>query len=124
MTNFSFSRCSLQFVSPAVLFPTTAGYFTPLLFIPGLGGVVYPADYSTVTSNVASYGYVVIGIDPYWPATKVGVAGMKRGGALRGGAAWMEGEGLGKTSAEKAFQMLLWVRHLRVARILGVGYTI
>ena len=51
-----------------VYYPTTPGTYVPILFVPGLNGIVFPEFYSTVMANFASYGYIIAGIDPYYPA--------------------------------------------------------
>lgn len=51
----------------AVFFPTTAGSYIPILFIPGVFGAIYTEWYSTVLSNLASYGVIVAGVDVQWP---------------------------------------------------------
>ncbi len=82
-----------------VFYPTDQdqGAYTPVLFISGLKGMVYPAFYSM--ANLASYGYVVAGIDPYWP---VEMAAMKK--ADKGAK-----KPIGKSDAEKSFELFHWV---------------
>ena len=92
-----------------VHYPTVAGTYAPILFIPGFKGVVYPAFYTTVLSKFASYGYVVAAIDPYWPAVKKGhgvddVVIKKLDER--------SGKEIGKSDAEKSFELLNWVSKL------------
>ncbi len=47
--------------------PTAPGTYVPIIFLPGLFTVVYAEAYATVLSNFASYGYIVAGIDLFWP---------------------------------------------------------
>lgn len=54
-----------------VFYPTIPGNYAPILFLPGLNGLVYPELYSTVMSNFAAYGYIVAGVDPFWPAVSL-----------------------------------------------------
>lgn len=53
--------------SSAVFFPAAPGTYTPVLFIPGVFGAIYTEWYSTVLSNLASYGVIVAGVDVQWP---------------------------------------------------------
>ena len=50
-----------------MFFPTLAGTYIPVLFVPGVFGAIYTEWYSTVLSNLASYGVVVAGVDVQWP---------------------------------------------------------
>ncbi len=50
-----------------VFYPTVPGIYIPIVFLPGLFTMVYTEAYSTVLSNLASYGYIVAGIDLFWP---------------------------------------------------------
>lgn len=50
-----------------MFFPTFAGTYIPVLFIPGVFGAIYTEWYSTVLSNLASYGVIVAGVDVQWP---------------------------------------------------------
>lgn len=93
-----------------MFYPVKAGSYTPVLFISGLYGSVYPSFYSTAISNLASYGYVVASIDPYWPAA--GVAGWRAREEGRGRDTWrlrLSQEEI-KNNAERSFQLLQWVR--------------
>ena len=53
-----------------MVYPTVPGEYVPLLFVPGLNGVVYPEVYSTVTTRLASYGYLLASVDLYWPVMR------------------------------------------------------
>ena len=77
----------------AVYYPTSPGVYVPILFIPGLNGLVFPEFYSTVLSNFASYGYIVAGIDPFYPAIDAESAVKVR-----------------ESLPEKTFELLKWVR--------------
>ena len=90
---------------PAVFYPSTPGRYTPLLFIPGFNGAVYPSFYSVVSTNLASYGYVVASIDLYWPTDRREV-----GRAVWDGVNVALGQDISKTNAEKSFQLIQWVR--------------
>ena len=97
----------------AVFYPTVAGSYAPILFISGFKGVVYPAFYSTAISNLASYGYVVLSIDPYWPAEASKMKPHPLGGDHlmgRGGGSWEEErQDVDETNVEKTFELLQWV---------------
>ncbi len=73
-----------------MVYPTDPGVYVPLLFIPGLNGVVYPEVYSTVTTRLASYGYLLASVDLYWPVEED------------------NHEDVGR-NAELAFKVLQWV---------------
>ena len=102
-------------------YPTNAGVYTPILFIPGFNGVVYPSFYTTAISKFASYGYVVAAIDLYWPAS---AAELKEGfgGVVREG---LGGKDLGKSNANKTFDLIQWVSPaLRETLIFTKGSSI
>ena len=79
-----------------VYYPSTPGMYIPIFFIPGLNGVVFPEFYSTVLANFAAFGYIVAGIDPFYPAVDS-----------------IQPEITEKTLPEKAFEELRWVRSAR-----------
>ena len=80
-----------------MVFPVDPGQYIPLFFVPGLNGVVYPEFYSTVTTRLASYGYLIAGVDLYWPA-------------LIGGSAHPSKENLrSDRNPELSFKVLEWV---------------
>ena len=54
-----------------VFYPAIPGNYTPILFVPGLNGLVYPELYSTTMLNFAAFGYIVAGVDPFWPAVSL-----------------------------------------------------
>lgn len=57
-----------SYFSPiAVFFPTTPGTYAPVLFVPGVFTFVVTELYSTVLAHFASYGYIVFGVDLFWP---------------------------------------------------------
>ena len=68
--------------------------YVPILFIPGLNGAMLPEMYSTVMANFAAYGYIVIGINPFYPLLDSA-----------------QEEGIIKSLPEKAFEELRWVRN-------------
>lgn len=51
-----------------VYFPTTTGSYVPIVFVPGFNGFIYSEWYSDTLSQLASHGYIVIGIDLGFPA--------------------------------------------------------
>ena len=88
-----------SYFSPvAVFFPTTPGTYAPVLFVPGVFTFVVTELYSTVLAHFASYGYIVFGVDLFWP--------------LAGQAKWRERS---RESApeeheyEKMFDVINWV---------------
>ena len=50
-----------------VYYPVSNGSYAPVLFVPGLFGVIYAEWYSDVFKRVASHGFIVIGVDTFWP---------------------------------------------------------
>ena len=79
-----------------VYFPSSPGTYVPILFISGLNGVVFPEFYSTVLANFAAYGYIIAGIDPYYPV----LASIDD--SVRAD--------IEKSLPEKTFELLKWVR--------------
>ena len=71
--------------------------YVPILFIPGLNGVAYPELYSTAMANFAAYGYIIAGIDPYYPAL----------------VADTQAEII-KRLPEETFKLLKWVRYIEI----------
>lgn len=51
----------------SVFFPTRPGSYVPVVFVPGLFGSVYAELYTDVLSQLASHGYIVVGVDLKWP---------------------------------------------------------
>ena len=51
----------------AVFYPTDPGSYAPVVFVPGFDGVVYAEWYSVAMNNLAGYGYVIAGVDLFWP---------------------------------------------------------
>ncbi|KAI8772843.1 chlorophyllase-1 [Biomphalaria glabrata] len=49
-----------------VFFPKSTGKFTPIVFIGGLYGWVVSESYSTLLSNLASHGYIAVGMDRFY----------------------------------------------------------
>lgn len=54
--------------------------YVPLVFIPGLNGIVYSEFYTDVLNYIASHGYVLISFDLGWP----GVTPVRRTSSLKG----------------------------------------
>ena len=50
-----------------MFFPTAQGTYAPVLFVPGVFTFVVTELYSTVLAHFASYGYIVFGVDLFWP---------------------------------------------------------
>ena len=50
-----------------VTYPDFPGVYVPLIFIPGLNGIVYAEFYTDVLNYVASHGYVLLSFDLGWP---------------------------------------------------------
>jgi hypothetical protein len=60
--------------SPAhltVFFPIFPASYVPIVFVPGMYGLVYAGWYSDVLKQVASHGYIIIGLDLGYPAINV-----------------------------------------------------
>ena len=51
-----------------VYFPTVPGSYAPLVFVPGLFGIIYEQFYSDVLEKIASHGYILVGVDLDYPA--------------------------------------------------------
>ena len=49
-------------------YPVAAGTYAPVVFVPGLYGVIFAEWYSDVLSMLASHGLIVVGVDLFWPA--------------------------------------------------------
>lgn len=45
-----------------------ASSYVPIVFVPGLFGVIYAEWYSDVFKQMAAHGYIVIGVDTVYPA--------------------------------------------------------
>ena len=52
-------------------FPVQPGSYVPLIFISGFAGFLYSEMYSTVLTQLATHGYIVIGIDLDYPAIDI-----------------------------------------------------
>ena len=50
-----------------MFYPTVAGQYAPVLFVPGVFGAVYTELYATVLANFAGYGFIIAGVDVQWP---------------------------------------------------------
>ncbi|KAH9503728.1 hypothetical protein Btru_067257 [Bulinus truncatus] len=50
-----------------VFYPLSPGQYTPIFFIGGLYGWVTSMFYTTLLTNLASHGYIAIGIDRFYP---------------------------------------------------------
>ena len=61
---------SLFFFPTSVFYPAPPGTYVPIVFIPGVFTLVTAESYATVLANFASYGFVVAGVDLFWPADK------------------------------------------------------
>ena len=51
-----------------VYYPLEAGEYVPIVFIPGLHGIVPPDIYSDTLEHLASHGYVVVSMDTVLPS--------------------------------------------------------
>ena len=97
----SWQRIDVAYITIAYVFhstvyyPTTPGTYVPILFIPGLNGVVFPEFYSTVMANFAGYGYIIAAIDPYYPAVDVSTPQRNK---------YIE-----RSLPEETFELLRWV---------------
>ena len=49
-------------------YPVAEGTYAPVVFVPGLYGVIFAEWYSDVLSMLASHGLIVVGVDLFWPA--------------------------------------------------------
>lgn len=50
-----------------VTYPDVPGAYVPLIFVPGLNGIVYAEFYTDVLNYVTSHGYVLLSFDLGWP---------------------------------------------------------
>ena len=50
-----------------MFYPTDPGTYAPVVFIPGINGAIYTEWHSVVLSHFASYGYIIAGMDLFWP---------------------------------------------------------
>ena len=50
-----------------VFYPLEPGEYVPIVFVPGLDGIVPPNIYSDTLQHLASHGYVVITMDTVVP---------------------------------------------------------
>lgn len=103
---FAVCTCSVYILSfiehtifIAVFYPSVPGVYVPLLFIPGFDGAVYPEFYSTVTADVALYGYIVSVMNLYWP-TELDNFNFENFEVM---------ENTVGTNADRSFEMLKWV---------------
>ena len=49
-------------------YPVAAGTYAPVVFVPGLYGLIFAEWYSDVLSMLASHGLIIVGVDLFWPA--------------------------------------------------------
>ena len=49
-------------------YPLEPGEYAPVVFIPGLDGIVIPNVYSDTLEHLASHGYVVVAMDTVLPS--------------------------------------------------------
>ena len=92
------------------MYPIEPGEYTPILFIPGLNGVVYPEVYSTVSARIASFGYVLIEVDLYWPVEDTLLDEQSIVGINKRSDFILEDVDNLKRNPELAFKVLDWVR--------------
>ena len=52
-------------------FPTSKGSYAPIVFVSGLYGLLYAEWYSDVLTKLASHGFIVMGVDTFWPAASM-----------------------------------------------------
>ena len=93
------------FSPAAVFFPTTPGTYAPVLFVPGVFTLVATELYSTVLAHFASYGYIVFGVDLFWPLA--GEAGWRK---------WSQEFVPEEHEYEKMFDVINWVCHALVSK--------
>lgn len=96
-------------MSIVVVYPTDPGEYTPLFFIPGLNGAVYPELYSTVSSRIASFGYVLIEVDLYWPVEDALLNQNLIFEGNKGNKLFIDDDDNLKRNPELAFKVLDWV---------------
>ena len=101
------------------MYPIDPGEYTPILFIPGLNGVVYPEVYSTVSARIASFGYVLIEVDLYWPAEDTFLNEQSIAGLNKPSEPFLEDVDNLKRNPELAFKVLNWVSYEICFECLG-----
>ena len=57
-----------MFCIKIVYFPLEPGEYVPIVFIPGLYGIVTPDMYSDTLEHLASHGYVVVAMNTILPS--------------------------------------------------------
>jgi len=62
----------MNYVYYAVFYPLEPGEYVPIVFVPGLDGIVPPNIYSETLQHLASHGYVVITMDTVVPSVADG----------------------------------------------------
>ena len=92
------------------MYPIEPGEYTPVLFIPGLNGVVYPEVYSTISSRIASFGYVLIEVNLYSPFEDTLLDEQSIVGINKRSDYFLEDVDNLKRDPELAFKVLDWVR--------------
>ena len=53
-----------------VYFPVESGVYAPLVFVSGFYGFLYSEMYSDVLTQLAAHGYIVMGLDLWYPAVE------------------------------------------------------
>ena len=86
----------------AVFFPTTPGTYAPVLFAPGVFTSIVTELYSTVLAHFASYGYIVAGVDLFWPVVPTEWEGLEK---------WSREFAPEEHEYEKLFDVINWVCH-------------
>ena len=76
-----------------------------MLFVPGVFTLVATELYSTVLAHFASYGYIVFGVDLFWPLA--GQAGWRK---------WSQEFVPEEHEYEKLFDVINWVCHALVSK--------
>ncbi|XP_013416535.1 chlorophyllase-1 isoform X1 [Lingula anatina] len=62
-------------IKATAYFPTVNnGSFGVIFFVGGFYGVIWSENYSDILSKIASHGFIVIGMDPDWPADRNGLS--------------------------------------------------
>ena len=98
------SQCEIVpivLLSLVVFYPTRPGSYVPIVFVPVfIRAILYTEFYTTVLANLAGYGYIVAGMDLFWPVVdaKWKSAGLK----------WQHGLGA-EPEPKLVFETIQWV---------------